>query len=49
MEEILIPFVEWLKDMEDCNFLFENTEKEIIEKYIEQLDEEDKFLGDAGS
>lgn len=48
-KELLEEFIEWAKDCgEDAWYIYENTD-EAIERFMAQREEEDKFLGDAGS
>jgi hypothetical protein len=49
MEELLEEFIDWAKDCgEDAWYIFDHTD-EAIQRFMEQRDEGDKFLGDAGS
>lgn len=49
MNEYLEEFIEWAKDCgEDVFYIFEKTD-EVIQRFNEQRDFGDNFLGDNGS
>ncbi|MEY2701430.1 MAG: hypothetical protein RLY43_50 [Bacteroidota bacterium] len=49
MEELLEEFIDWARENSpDAWWIFENPD-EAIQKFIEQREEYESFLGDAGS